>query len=70
MGTVEPVEREAWTVLEREGRHTAAQLCTALRQDPAEMDAVLHALCRRRLAMPLEDGYEAVGASLLAGRLQ
>jgi hypothetical protein len=70
MGTVEPVEREAWTLLEREGRRTAAQLSAALRHELAAIDAVLHALCRRRLAMPLDDGFVAIGASLLAGRLQ
>lgn len=70
MGVVEPAERDTWSLLEREGRRTAAQLAATLRHDSAAMDALLQALCRRRLAMPLDDGFVAVGASLLAGRLQ
>jgi hypothetical protein len=70
VGAVEPAERAAWELLEREGRRTPAQVAAALAVDPAAADGVCDGLCRRRLALPVGDGLMAVGLTLLAGRPQ
>ncbi|HEU4629860.1 MAG TPA: hypothetical protein VFS08_08935 [Gemmatimonadaceae bacterium] len=70
MGVVEPGEREVWSRLERAGRRSVAQLAAELQRDAAAVEPLLQGLCRRRLAVPLDDGYVAVGPSLLTGRLQ
>jgi hypothetical protein len=72
-GAVRPVgdltedERRAWEALERLGTPTPAKLCAELALAPADVEAVLGALCRRRLAMRLDDGAViAVGSRVLA----
>ncbi len=69
-GAVEPAERQVWEHLEREGRRTPAQVAAALALEPAVAGGVCDGLCRRRLALPVDDGLVAVGLTLLGGRPQ
>lgn len=60
VGTVEEPERALWTALRRRGPAECGELAreTGLPDDAAR--ETLDALCRRRLAMRLDDGYVAV----------
>ncbi len=70
VGAVDPIERAAWELLERDGRRGDAQVAAALGLDLADAQAVLDTLCRRRVAIRLADGVVAVGLTLLTGRPQ
>ncbi len=62
VGTIEEGERRAWEAMLRLGRAPADALAREVGVEPAELAAVLDALCRRRLAMRLDQAYVAVGA--------
>lgn len=70
IGEVSDAERAAWAQLDAAGRCSAAELSAALGLAAGDAEVVLDALCRRRLAMSVEQGFIAVGGTLLAGRLQ
>ena len=70
VGAVDPIERAAWQLLERDGRRGDAQVAAALGLDLADAQAVLDTLCRRRVAIRLADGVVAVGLTVLSGRPQ
>lgn len=72
-GSIRPVgdltesERRAWEALERLGGPSPARVAADLGLDAEQTQAVLAALCRRRLAMTLDDGaVVAVGSLVLA----
>lgn len=62
VGTVDDPERRAWEAMNRLGRAMAADLARETGIAPEAAELVLGALCRRRLAIQLEDGYVVVGA--------
>ena len=71
VGAVDDAARLAWEHLERDGgRRTAAQVAAALGVAESEAERALALLCRRRLAIALDDGVMAVGHALLPGRPQ
>lgn len=63
VGSVDDGERRAWEALCRLGSAAATELARETGLDPAHVDSVLDALCRRRLAMRFGEGYVAVGAA-------
>ncbi|HEX5582019.1 MAG TPA: hypothetical protein VFX39_10600 [Gemmatimonadaceae bacterium] len=72
-GSVRPVgelvesQRRAWEALERLGGPTPERLAEELGLNAAETEALVTALCSRRLAMTLDDGaVVAVGSAALA----
>ena len=62
VGTIADTERRAWEAMLRLGRAPAEALAREAGLEPTEAADVLDALCRRRLAMRLEQSYVAVGA--------
>jgi hypothetical protein len=62
VGTLEDPERRAWETMCRLGRAMAGDLAREAGIEPAQAERMLDALCRRRLAMPLDGGYVVVGA--------
>lgn len=63
VGAVADGERRAWEAMCRLGRVAAAELAHELGLQPAEAEEALGTLCRRRLAMRLDEAYLAVGAA-------
>ena len=61
VGAVGPVERRAWEAVHRLGRAPAADLAREVGLGAEEAEALLGALCRRRLAMRLAEAYVVVG---------
>ena len=70
VGAVDAGARAAWELLERTGGATADEVAAALAIDVAEAERRLALLCRRRLALPVDDGFMAVGLALAARRPQ
>lgn len=71
VGDVDETAREAWELLEREGgRRTAAELAATLGVGEAEAERAVALLCRRRLAIAVDDAVMAVGRGLLPERAQ
>ena len=72
VGAVDDLARAAWELLEREGgRRTPAQLAEALGVSVDEAARSVALLCRRRLAIAVDDAVMAVGRGLLPqGRAQ
>jgi hypothetical protein len=62
VGTVDDPERRAWEAMLRLGRAMAVDLAREAEIAPEQVERVLDALCRRRLAMELDGGYVVVGA--------
>ena len=62
VGTVDDPERRAWEAMLRLGRAMAVDLAREAEIEPEQVERVLGALCRRRLAMELDGGYVVVGA--------
>ncbi|MHB1224417.1 MAG: hypothetical protein ACYC2G_10300 [Gemmatimonadaceae bacterium] len=63
-------ERAAWEALDRVGRHSAAALSSVLGTTLEETLSALDALCARRLAIRLDDGYLAISSALVARGIQ
>ncbi|HEX6537113.1 MAG TPA: hypothetical protein VF041_21200 [Gemmatimonadaceae bacterium] len=63
VGAVGDDERRAWEAMCRLGRVAAGELARELGLQPAEAEEALDTLCRRRLAMRLDEAYLAVGAA-------
>lgn len=63
-------ERAAWEALDRVGRHSAQALSAVLGATVEETLSALDALCARRLAIRLEDGYLAISSALVARGIQ
>jgi hypothetical protein len=61
VGMVNDRERRAWEMVYEFGRTEPADLASALGAPKADAALVLDGLHRRRLIMPLDDGYVAVG---------
>lgn len=70
VGEVSEGERRAWEALAQHGRCTADEVATALGVPLDTARGLLAALCRRRLAMTLEDAYAVVDGALARRRLQ
>jgi hypothetical protein len=72
VGAVDDLARAAWELLERDGgRRTPAQLAEALCVAEEEAARAVALLCRRRLAIAVDDAVMAVGRGLLPqGRAQ
>lgn len=70
IGEVSGPERTAWELLDVAGRCSAAEMAAALGLPGPDAESLLGALCQRRLAMSVEQGYIAIGGALLAGKLQ
>lgn len=62
VGTVDDPERRAWEAMLRLGRAMAVDLAREAEIEPEQVERVLGALCRRRLAMELDGSYVVVGA--------
>lgn len=62
VGTVDDPERRAWEAMLRLGRAMAVDLAREAEIEPEQVERVLSALCRRRLAMELDGSYVVVGA--------
>jgi len=62
VGTVDDPERRAWESMLRLGRAMAVDLAREAEIEPEQVERVLSALCRRRLAMELDVSYVVVGA--------
>ncbi len=62
VGTVDDPERRAWEAMSRLGRSLAVDLAREAGIEPGQVERVIGALCRRRLAMELDGGYVVVGA--------
>jgi hypothetical protein len=60
-GVLSDNERRAWDAAYRLGRVDASDLAAEIDADPADAEATLVGLCRRRLMMPVEGRYVAVG---------
>ena len=61
VGIVAESESACWAALRRRGPATAAELAEETRQSLEATQAILDGLCRRKLAMRVEDAYLAVG---------
>jgi hypothetical protein len=68
VGAVDAGARAAWELLERTGGATTEEVAAALAVDLAEAERRLGLLCRRRLALPVDGGYMAVGLGLVPRR--
>ena len=62
VGTLDDPERRTWQAMYKLGRAMSADLAREAGLAPDQMERVLGALCKRRLAMELDGGYVAVGA--------
>jgi hypothetical protein len=62
VGTVDDPERRAWEAMLRMGRTMAVDLAREAEIEPEQVERVIGALCRRRLAMELDGAYVVVGA--------
>jgi len=62
VGTLDDPERRAWEAMNKLGRSMSADLAREAGIAPEQVERVLGALCKRRLAMELDGGYVAVGA--------
>jgi hypothetical protein len=62
VGTIEEQERRAWEAMYRMGRAVAEDVAREVGLRPEDIERVLDALCRRRLAMRFDEAYVAVGA--------
>jgi hypothetical protein len=61
VGIVDERESALWATLRRRGPATAPELAEATGLAAAEAQAILDGLCRRKLAMRVDDAYLAVG---------
>jgi hypothetical protein len=61
VGDVTSDERLAWDALYRLGRADEQDIAREIRLHVEDTRHVLESLCRRRLIMPVEDGFAAVG---------
>ena len=62
VGTLDDPERRTWQAMYKLGRAMSADLAREAGLAHDQMERVLGALCKRRLAMELDGGYVAVGA--------
>jgi hypothetical protein len=62
VGTIEEQERRAWEAMYKMGRAVAEDVAREVGLRPEDVERVLDALCRRRLAMRFDEAYVAVGA--------
>jgi hypothetical protein len=62
VGNLDDGERRAWEAMYKLGRAMSADLAREAGIAPEQVERVLGALCKRRLAMELDGGYVAVGA--------
>ncbi|MFL5577388.1 MAG: hypothetical protein ACJ79S_15625 [Gemmatimonadaceae bacterium] len=66
VGAVDEGERRAWEAMSRLGAAAAEDLARVTGQSVRDAEALLEALCRRRLLMRLDESYVAV--AVVAGR--
>jgi hypothetical protein len=62
VGVLTDDERRAWNATYRLGPANAAAVAAAIEVDPANAEAALSELCRRRLMMRIDGQYVAVGS--------